>query len=276
MKPTSCARTAKEKQYEVPNVRYALQILELLGSVDDSIGPTEVMVRLGINKHMAFRILRTMEEMEWIVREPDSARYMMGLRPFHYVSHAVNRMDIMIAAEIPMKQLWDEKGCLCLLCVLNGLRVTPIRKMEQRSDFRYTVDIGTLHPLYCSAPGKVMLAWHEEELFDKVALEGFTAYTEHTITDVKKLKDHLADIRANGFALYRFECADGLLCLAAPIFDYSGKCVGAINTSVLTAQYNEQRLLDELKDPIMTVAQRTSITLGFRYDPSNRHTAERQ
>lgn len=265
MKPTSCAKTAKEKQYQVSAVQFAIKILELLGESDTPIGPSEVMARLGINKHMAFRILRTMEEMEWLVREPNESRYVLGLRPFHFVSKAINRMDLMTAAEYPMKQLWKEKGCLCLLCTLRDNRVIPIWKMEQRGDFRYTVEIGTLHYLHNSAPGKVLLAWHEEELFERIVKEGLVKQTEYTITDPDRLRWELSLIRRQGYAMDRFECAEGLLCLSAPVFDYSGECVGAISTSVLTAYYTEKRLLAELKDPIIDVARRTSIAMGHQF-----------
>ncbi len=252
----------EKKQYDMPALSNAIKILELIGNADSPVGPSEVMARLGINKHMAFRILRTMEKMQWIVREPDEARYVMGLRPFHFVSRAVSRMDIVTAAEIPMTQLWREKGCLSLLCVLRGNRVMPIRKFEQRGDFRYTVEIGTLHYLHNSAPGKVILAWHEDELLDGIVREGLPKATEWTVTHPAQLAEQLVEIRHQGYALDRFECAEGLLCLAAPVFDFSGQCVGAISTSVLTAYYTEERLLAELRDPIMEAARQASVALG--------------
>lgn len=264
IKPTTCAKTAKEKQYESSTARYTLQIFELFGQLGEPIGPSEIMLRLGINKNMSFRILRTMEEMGWIIREPGEARYVLGLRPFHFASCALDRMDIVEAAEIPMKQLWKEKGCLCLLTVLDGLRLICLRKFEQRGDFRYTVGLGTQHYLHNSAPGKAMLAWRMDELFDDLIAEGLIAQTSHTITDPKELKEHLADIRKLGYAVDRFECAEGLLCLAAPVFDYAGTCVGAINTAVLTANYTEERLLAELKDPIVKAATLASAALGYQ------------
>lgn len=264
IKPTTCVKTAKEKQYESSAARYTLQILELMGTSHEAIGPSEIMLRLGINKNMSFRILRTMEDMGWILREPDEARYVMGLRPFHYVSRAIDRMDIVVAAEIPMKRLWKEKGCLCLLTVPDGLRLICIHKIEQRGDFRYTVGLGTRHYLHNSAPGKAILAWHQDELFDDLVAEGLVQQTSYTITDPKELREHLSDIRKLGYAVDRFECAEGLLCIAAPVFDYSGQCVGAINTAVLTANYTEERMMAELKDPIVKTARLASASLGYQ------------
>ena len=55
--------------------------------------------------------------------------------------------------------------------------------------------------------------------------------TEHTITDPYEFKAYLARVRENGYATDIEEFGYGIVCYAAPIFDYTGAAVGAIGCS---------------------------------------------
>ena len=89
---------------------------------------------------------------------------------------------------------------------------------------------------YCSAIGKVLLASLSEEALTLYLSSGtFVPLTPKTITDPALLRDHLAAVRRDGFAIDDEEVADGLFCLAVPVRRGDGAVVGALSSSAADA-----------------------------------------
>ena len=93
-------------------------------------------------------------------------------------------------------------------------------------------------------------------------MEGLPAQTPQTITTAKALEAELARVRKAGYALDREEFAQGLLCLAAPVFGVDDRLAGAIGVSVLTLYYTVGRLKAEVGPAVVAAARRISETLG--------------
>jgi len=58
------------------------------------------------------------------------------------------------------------------------------------------------------------------------------------------------------------ENMEGVVCVGAPIFDYSGKVVGAVSVSCPTVRGDMTRLL-ELKDRLLEACTRISADCGY-------------
>ena len=65
-------------------------------------------------------------------------------------------------------------------------------------------------------------------------------FTPNFITHPETLKKVLAKIREQGYALDNEEFSEGLMCVAAPIFNYSQMEVGAISISGPTNRIKER------------------------------------
>ena len=92
--------------------------------------------------------------------------------------------------------------------------------------------MGARRPLYCTSLGKAIAAYlPPEELEDVLASRSMERFTPHTITNTARLKKEFAKIRQCGYAMDDEEAVLGARCVAAPIFDESGKVTAAISTS---------------------------------------------
>ena len=77
---------------------------------------------------------------------------------------------------------------------------------------------GMSAPLHCSAPGKALLAGFAPRDAERYILQtGLPAHTRHTITNPYFLKEHLEEIRQQGFAVDKQESELGVASVAAPI-----------------------------------------------------------
>jgi len=78
--------------------------------------------------------------------------------------------------------------------------------------------------LHRGGSGKALLAFLTDEEIDKIIQkEKFIPFGPNTITDPKKLKEHLKEIRKNGYVISFEERILGSASVAAPVLDYKGK-----------------------------------------------------
>jgi DNA-binding IclR family transcriptional regulator len=70
-------------------------------------------------------------------------------------------------------------------------------------------------------------------------------YTPQTITSLDRLSAELAAVRRNGYATAVAELEEGLVAVAAPVFDPAGACVASLSISG-----PEYRMLPEMLDSL--------------------------
>ena len=74
----------KNPKYNVPTLRKAVRLFEFLSESAVPLGISEISRRLGINKVMIMKLVRTMSDEGWLV-ESEGPKYSLSLKPFHFV-----------------------------------------------------------------------------------------------------------------------------------------------------------------------------------------------
>lgn len=125
--------------------------------------------------------------------------------------------------------------------ISDGKRVS-IEKIESTQDIRYIIHLGESLPLYCGGSGKALLAFLSNEEIDKfITQEKLKKLGPNTITDPIKLKEHLKQIRKNGYAISFEERIKGSVSIGAPIFDFSGKVIASLSISGPISRFTKKR-----------------------------------
>ncbi len=248
--------------YDVPGLRKALGLIELLCDSHEPLGLSEISRRLGLNKPMVLRLLRTLEEGGWALRQGEPARYTVSLRPFHHASKPVRRLTLRVAAEEPLRKLWQATGASAYLAVLDGDKALYLESLDSLSSVQISGRVGGRYDLHCSAPGKVLLAAAGEPLLRRLTRKGFTRHTRHTICRPAPLRRQLRQIVRRGYALDLEEYVDGALCFAVPVFNWSEQVVGTIGVTVLTLYYSSKRMVGQLGTKVIAAGRAISRVLG--------------
>ena len=257
--------------YDVPALRTALRLINVLGEAREAMGVSELSRAAGTNKNMAFRLLNTLQAEGWVGSESPGPRYSLTLRPFQVCSKPLSRISAKQAAEEPLRELWARLGESVYLGVLRDDKVLYLDHLDSVRPVRVAGMVGGSYPLHCSAPGKALLAFGGDELFGRLAAAGFERFTDNTITGPEALRQHLERVRAQGWALDNEEYARGIVCLAAPVFDHAGRLAGTIGVSVTTLDYTLERAKAELLGPIVATARDISAHLGADSKEGLRH-----
>jgi DNA-binding IclR family transcriptional regulator len=250
--------------YDVPAVRHAIRLLEVLSEANCAMGVSEISKKLDLNKNMVFRLINTLTEEGWICQEDDGPKYSMSLAAFHLSAKSVSRLSISEAAYEPLKKLQQETGESVFNAVFYKDSALYIQHFDSVRTVRIAGMIGGRYPVHCTAPGKVLLAYAGDRVFDRICGKGLEGFTENTLTDRLKLRKHLDAIKSQGYAVDQEEYGKGIFCLAVPIFDYSGLAVSAIGVSVLTIYYDIEVLLRKFGPRLKTIGEEVSKKMGFR------------
>lgn len=197
----------------------------------------EVIDLSGIPKTTAFRMLKSLEEMEFLEKGTD-AKYRLGIL-FLKFGHLVSmRLDVRKIAYPIMNTLHNETKEAINLIVRDGNETIYIEKIDTKQKVRLYTAIGRKSPLYAGACPRAILSFLPEaeikEYLESIELESFA---KGTITDKEKLYETIVQARKSGYTISHSELEDYTSAVAAPIFDHKGEVIAAMSIAGLETNY---------------------------------------
>lgn len=256
----------KEKsEYMIQAVSHALDLLEQFHGDDvDELGVTELSKRLKLHKNNVFRLLATLESRGYIEQNKATENYRLGLKSLELGQTFIKKMGLLHQAKPVLEELVDESNETSYVAIFKDGYIVYLDVVETRLTVRVVSRVGTRLPAYCTAAGKVHLAYmSDEELESFLPNQELEAYTPHSITDREALKKDLAKVAEQGYAFDIEELDIGVRCVAAPIRDYTRRIVGALSISGPATRFSDERLEKELVPLVTRAAEELSTRLGF-------------
>ena len=144
-----------------------------------------------------------------------------------------------------MRELMEATGETSNLGIERNGEIMFISQVETNESIRAFFPPGTLSPMHASGIGKALLSCysyrHADQYFRTARLTGFT---QKTITRPEALRDELAGIRDRGWSFDDEEKAEGMRCIAAPIFNAFGEAVAGISISGPAVRFADRALAE--------------------------------
>jgi IclR family KDG regulon transcriptional repressor len=239
-------------------------ILDILLQHGSTMHMTEIAEKLGLYPSTTHRILDTLKHWGYVEQEPNNQRYQLGLKVIELGMAKLHQMDLAREATPYLKELVNQCNETVHLGVMEEGEVLYLAKEESSQTIRMISYVGKRAPLYCTALGKILLAYMSEEEREKILEDReLPRLTEKTITDKRELEKELSKVREQGFALDREENEKDVRCVAAPIRNYQGEVIAAISISspAFRIDVNKQ---NNLKDALLENSKRISERLGYK------------
>lgn len=238
-----------------------IALLEALATSEEGVSLAELSGSIGAPKSSLLGILRSMVASGYM--EHGHGLYRLGPKAFRLAA------DILAIRRFPnlvrpiLQDLAAKSRETVFLVVLDHLsqRCSYADVIESANPVRYTVPTGTSRPLYASAGGLMLLAYQEPGWIDgylrNTRLEPLTP---RTMTDPVQLRERLATIHREGFAISLGETIPGAAGLAAPIFNADGSVTAGILIGTPLDRFEERvpelkRLLHEATTRIAGIPQ---------------------
>ncbi|MEU7632984.1 IclR family transcriptional regulator [Nocardia sp. NPDC049220] len=202
-----------------------LEILETLGSVE-AMTLTQLAHRVDLTAPTVLRLLRALEERAWVARLPSGA-YTVGPQLLAAAGKALQRDPLIAAAQIALEKLRAELDETVSLTVAADIQRVCLIELESSQQLRFVHGVGTVGPLAAGASGKVLLAFSEPKLLDRVCHGPLEIYTEAT-PDADDLRRQCADARKQGWAISSGERSRGACAIAVPLISPLTRAVYAL------------------------------------------------
>lgn len=247
----------------VQSIQRALSLLEALEDSRGEVGIAELSKRVRLHVSTAHRILATLVARGYARQSPETGRYALGAKALNLAESYLDQMDLRRVVRPVLERLSQETGETANLVILDRREALYLDKVESPQSLRIFSRIGRRAPLYCTAVGKVLLAFRPKEEVDALLGRGpFERLARHTITSATQVRRELEKVRDQGFALDREECEEGACCIAVPIRNAQGDVEAALGISAPTTRVTPRRMEDLI--PIMLrTGREVSAQLGF-------------
>lgn len=247
-------------------VSIALRILEHLSVQRSDTGVTAIATAIGVSKSRAHRHLRTLMEQDYVVQALGSDKYRVGSRLVTLGRVVAEHFDLASVARPVMRELRDLLGHPVVVSQidLGGARV--LATIMGKAPIEISVREGSVLSFHGSSQGKVALAWGDAAVRERVFGSRLEMHTPSTIVSPSALRTEIARIKARGWAASPNEVMAGVNALAAPLFDGSAACVGAV-AIVDSIQYLEATPSEGQIQQVLEAAARISRALGY-VDPA--------
>jgi DNA-binding IclR family transcriptional regulator len=255
---------AAAENYMIQAVSRAMDLLEQFQLGDAELGITDLSNRLHLQKNNVFRLVATLKAKNYIEINNSTGKYRLGIKTRALGQLATRLTDFTDHARTFLDGLKQKCHETCYFSIIKDGYTYYLDGVESDLPVRVSQQIGSSRPLYCTAAGRVQLAFmappKQLELLSASEMKGLTA---KTITDRALLKNELNRIAKQGYAVDDQEHDAGVMEIAAPVFDSHGAVIGALSILGPEMRLAGFRLENELLPLVCHSAARFSALLGY-------------
>ena len=244
----------------VPAVEQASRILLCLaGTRDAPMTLTEISQEVGIHKSKAYSILNTLQNFNFVQRDPQSKSYSLGTGLLFLSNKVLSTLDLREVVHPHLATLARETESTAFFGLISHENVFVIAKDEGGRDFGLTIRLGHRFPLAWGAHGKAIAAFlPDKERKDLLAQDKLYFHGHPSDLERHRLTEELARCREIGFATDWGEMQGGVHAVAAPVFGPRGGVIGSI---VVVGTFR-RRNAQSFGLAVATAAQRFSESIG--------------
>jgi len=258
------------------SVQRVIAILTALGEQDThrSIGVVEIARAVGREKSQVSRMLKTLAETGLVDRDPDTLGYRLGWRFFTLAARAGEHQLLTCAPEI-MRGLVRTVGERVHLTVRDGPDALTLLTETSPRSVQTANLVGRATALHSTSCGQALL-FDTEDGDIRALLDGvdLTARGPKAPRDVEEFIRRVRRAAGRGFATCVDEFDMDLAAAAAPVRDFRGRIVAAVNIS--GPKFRIAKNLTEAGRQVAAAAGYLSKNLGWRASPVASATAPRR
>jgi IclR family KDG regulon transcriptional repressor len=228
--------------YFLNTVGRAVAVLDQFTGPDAELGVAQIARRLNLHKSVTHRLLATLTDLGLLAAGTASGNYRLGVKSLElglsYLRHsAIDR----VAQTHLMNLAHAFPDYAFHVAILDGVEIVYQKSIAGAHAGRWvSPTLGRRQPAYCTALGKVLLAYlSPAELDSYLSRTELRPLTPQTITSADALRCELQQVRMVEYAFDHAENRADRCCVSAPIRDHTGRVVAALSLSGLADKIEE-------------------------------------
>ena len=256
----------KQSETPVPGDSYVqsfargLQVIRSFNAEAPRQSLSEVAAASGLTRAGARRILLTLQGLGYVAS--DGKFFTLTARILDLGFAYLSSMPIWNRAEPVMEALVQQVQESCSAAVLDATDIVYVMRVPTHKIMSISLGIGSRLPAYCTSMGRLLLSELDDAAV-RARLEGsaLEPLTRHTLTDVDAIVAKVAQARRQRWCLVNQELEEGLMSIAAPIVDRSGRMVAALNISGQANRTSAKVMQDTILPALISSAKEISRML---------------
>lgn len=219
-----------------------LSVLRAFGRDRPQMTLSEVAEVTDLSPAAARRCLNTLVKLGYVAKH--QRQFLLRPEVMSFASAYLDSMSLGELVRPHLQAVRDETGDSSSLAVLSGYDILYLVHVSTNRMVRLAAGVGTRYPAYATSMGRAILAFEAEDVrAHYLNTCNFVSFTEHTITAKTELRRMLDQARKAGYAAIQDELDYGLISVALPILDESGRSMAAINCSTSTSRVGKEELI---------------------------------
>ena len=240
----------------------AIDLLEALAQTPENMGVSQLSESTGLSKSTVHRILGALVDRQYVIKDEATKQYRLGFKVLSLSANVLDSIEIKRLTRDEMLKLAKLTEETVHLICLDGGEGVYIDKIDTPNSIGLMSRIGKRLPLYCTSGGKALLSYQSPEWIDAYLRNTpFQKHTANTITDPEALRQELAQVRKQGFALDQEEHHENITCIAVPILKRGDQALASISLAAPSYRFSIQRAL-MYKDTMLEMAREISAKIS--------------
>jgi IclR family transcriptional regulator, pca regulon regulatory protein len=239
----------------VQSLDRGLAVIRAFGPDREQLSLSDVAHATGLTRAAARRFLLTLVSLGYV--RSDGRKFSLRPRVLELGYAYLSGLALPDVAAPHMEELVARLHESSSISVLDGGHVVYVVRVPTKRIMTVAISVGTRFPAYATSMGRVLLAALPDEERERYLAEGpFAPLTDRTVTDPGKLRELLAQVAQQGYALVDQELEEGLRAIAVPIHGAPDVGTAAINVSAHASRVSVAALREQILPVLLdTVAQ---------------------
>jgi len=206
-----------------------LLVVEAFSQQKLQLSISQLSKRTGLSRASVRRCLYTLSKLGFAGTD-DGRNFFLRPRVLSLGHAYLSSMPLATAAQPILEHLSQILHESCSIALLDGVDIVYVARANVTRIMAIDLGVGTRLPAFCTSMGRVLLAnLPTDQLESLLPRIEFTRYTERTVTSIERLRQALATVRREGYAIIDQELEVGLRSMAVPVQNPTGRVVAAIN-----------------------------------------------
>lgn len=221
---------------------------------------SEVAQRTGLTPATARRFLLTLKSLGYV--GANGRRFVLRPKILDLAHSYLDAVNVDQALQPYLREVVEQSGDSSSVTVLAGTEILYIANASVRRLVRLSAGVGNRFPAYPTSMGRVLLAHLTPGQLDAYfAAETLVKFTNFTETNEERIRRALKKVRNSGFAVVQDELEIGLVSLAVPIRDASGRVIAAMNCASVARRTECDEMVRSRLDLLKGFAEQVSSAL---------------
>lgn len=246
----------------------AVELLGYFSERQPEFGLSDLARTAGFDKASTRRLLLALIKHDYIEQNPLSKAYRLGAGVLRLARVRETSTPIEAITTPLLEKLVEITGESAHFSSLSGGRISTIGMAESPKSNRINFVLGEEGPIHATASGIVCLAFSDATYVDTVLKGKLQAYTQNTITSKKEFRAMLQKVREHGHHVNREQYEQDVCSIAAPVFDQTGKPIGAFAVAVPSSRF-AAAAREKIVSAVSDAAAKTSQALGAQAQRQN-------